>query len=109
MEIKRKESTAREILVAATVDAMKKYVSQVLIPAKLIDEDTWRHTDGGTGSDLCNRKYAIANDIAGRWEKGLEARIGKAANNPVERTASQPTGQVGLFGRLWRLARGRSL
>ncbi len=35
--------------------------------------------------------------------------VERAPIHPVERTARQPTGRVGLFKQLWRLARGRSL
>ena len=69
------QSTSRQILVASTVDAMNRYVNQVLIPAKLIDEDAWRNSDTNTGSDLCNKKYQIAEDIADKWEKALAARL----------------------------------
>ena len=72
--MKRRQSNPREILVAATIDAMNRYVNQVLIPAKLIDGDSWQRADTGTGSDVCNKKYAIAADIADKWKKALEAR-----------------------------------
>lgn len=87
MEPKLKESTPREILVKSTVDAMNRYVNQVLIPAKLIDEKIWKETPGGTGSDLCNKKYEIANDIGEKWEKALEARIARSANHQSHRTS----------------------
>ena len=69
--------TARQILVHSIVDGMNRYVNQVLLPANLIADEDWRHADNLTcaGGALCKQKYEIAEDIAAKWEKALEARI----------------------------------
>ena len=69
--------TPREILVASIVDGMNRYVNQVLVPSGLIAKTDWRSADTGTGGAICKKKYEIAEDIATKWEKELEARISR--------------------------------
>ena len=73
------EFTPKEILVSSIVDGMNRYMSQVLLPAGLVASDAWQSTDTGTGSEVCTRKYAIAEEIATRWEQALQARIHRPA------------------------------
>ena len=72
--MKTRQSTPRQILLAATNDAMNRY-AHVLIAANLIDKDRWRAADTASGSDVCTKKYKIAEEIASKWEKALEKRI----------------------------------
>ena len=83
------ELTPREILVSSIVDGMNRYVNQVLVPADLVAEADWDQAAKGTGSDLCTKKYAIAEDIAAKWEKALQERIkrhSQAPNKALQRT-----------------------
>ena len=70
-------SSAREILHAATVDAMNRYVNQVLIPAKVIDDDTWSKLGTGIDSEVMRKKHEIAKDIAEKWQKAFGAALEK--------------------------------
>ena len=67
--------TSRQILVHSIVDGMNRYVNEVLLPAALISDEDWRSADTGAGSKLCKHKHEIAECIADKWEKALEARL----------------------------------
>ena len=76
------EYPPKEILVSSIVDGMNRYVNQVLVPANLITEADWNRAAKGTGSDLCTKKYAIAEDIAVKWEQALQERIKRHSHAP---------------------------
>jgi len=67
----------QEVLHACMVDAMNRYVNQVLIPEGLIDEEIWRSRPTGAGSTVCVRKHEIASDIAGGWKAALAEKLPK--------------------------------
>ena len=69
------EFTPKESLFSSIVDGMNRYVNQVLLPAGLVASDAWQSADKGTGSEVCTQKYAIAEEIATRWEQALQACI----------------------------------
>ena len=64
----------KEILETCMVDAMNRYVNQVLIPAGLISEDAWRATPTGSDSPVCVQKHEIATSIAEKWTAALNKR-----------------------------------
>jgi hypothetical protein len=64
--------TPRQILVASILDGMNRYVNQVLIPANLVGEVDWKNTDTSVDSEICKKKYEIAEDIAAKWENALQ-------------------------------------
>ena len=72
--MKARPFTARQILVASIVDGMNRYINQALLPANLIAEADWRHADTNAQSEICKKKYEIADDIAAKWEKAFESQ-----------------------------------
>lgn len=73
-----------------------------------------RHTSFiGTPPPIEERRFGVLlSPVVASADVPLGAEVWlveRAPINAVERTASQPSGRVGLFRQLWRLARGRSL
>jgi hypothetical protein len=100
LDVKKPNSDDQALHIALTVDDEARCMDQVA-------QRFWseiRHFPERAGRIFVLSSKRIADDYA-----GSEFYLRGKPNHSAERTASQPTGQVGLFERLRRLVRGRSL